>query len=85
VAHTQDAGLPVAGVEREFVGWLQARAWVSAESQRALFARAAEHLIGLRVLLPGHSTLWRLVASVSRARRRAWLRDAHRARHRRAA
>ena len=55
-------------VEREFVGWLQARAWVSAESQRALFARAAEHLIGLRVLLPGHSTLWRVVAS---ARERA--------------
>ena len=57
-----------AGVEREFVSWLQARAWVGAESQRALFARAAEHLIGLRVLLPGHSTLWRLVAS---ARERA--------------
>jgi Domain of unknown function (DUF4158) len=57
-----------AGVEREFVAWLRARAWVGAESQRALFARAAEHLIGLRVLLPGHSTLWQLVAS---ARERA--------------
>ena len=55
-------------VEREFVGWLQARAWVSAESQRALFARAAEHLIGLRVSPPEHSTLWRVVAS---ARERA--------------
>ena len=50
------------------MAWLRARAWVGAESQRALFARAAEHLIGLRVLLPGHSTLWRLVAS---ARERA--------------
>jgi hypothetical protein len=57
-----------AGVEREIVGWLQARAWVSAESQRALFARAAEHLIGLRVLLSGHSTLWRL-GSASRLAR----------------
>jgi hypothetical protein len=26
-----------------------------------LFARAAEHLIARRILLPGYSTLWRLV------------------------
>lgn len=49
------------GVEDELVGWLRARAWVSAESHRTLFARAAEHLIARRILLPGYTTLWRLV------------------------
>jgi len=40
-----------AGVEDELVGWLRARAWVSAESHPVLFARAVEHLIGAKVLL----------------------------------
>ncbi|MCA1681361.1 MAG: hypothetical protein LC790_22660 [Actinobacteria bacterium] len=30
------------------VEWLRARAWVTAESSRALFARAGEFLIGRR-------------------------------------
>jgi len=36
---------------------------MSAESHRVLFARAAEHLIARRILLPGYSTLWRLVGN----------------------
>ena len=51
------------GVEHELSLWLRARAWMSAESHRVLFARAAEHLIARRVLLPGYSTLWRLVGA----------------------
>jgi len=51
------------GVEDELVLWLRARAWVSAESHRVLFARAAEHLIARRILLRGYSTLWRLVGA----------------------
>lgn len=50
-------------VEDELVLWLRARAWVSAESHRVLFARAAEYLIARRILLPGYSTLWRLVGA----------------------
>ncbi|MBA2346853.1 MAG: DUF4158 domain-containing protein [Solirubrobacterales bacterium] len=51
------------GVQDDLTEWLRARAWMSAESHRALFARAAEHLIARRILLPGFSTLWRLVGS----------------------
>jgi hypothetical protein len=51
------------GVEPELVEWLRARAWVTAESSRALFARASELLMGRRILLPGWSTLWRLVGA----------------------
>jgi hypothetical protein len=36
---------------------------VTAESSRTLFARASELLIGRRILLPGWSTLWRLVGA----------------------
>jgi hypothetical protein len=62
-----------AGVEDELVGWLRARAWVSAESHPVLFARAVEHLIGAKVLLPGASTLWRLVgAAREHANERGW-------------
>jgi len=49
------------GVEDELVAWLRARAWVSAESHRVLFARAADHLSARQILLPGYSTLWRQV------------------------
>lgn len=52
-----------ASVEDELVLWLRARAWISAESHRVLFTRAAEHLTARRILLPGYSTLWRLVGS----------------------
>ena len=51
----------VQGVEDELALWLGARAWISAESHRVLFTRAAEHLTARRILLPGYSTLWRLV------------------------
>ncbi|MGO9955276.1 MAG: Tn3 family transposase [Solirubrobacteraceae bacterium] len=51
-------------VERELVRWLEARAWVSAESHRALFDRSVDHLIASKVLLPGASVLWRLVGTV---------------------
>ena len=61
------------GVEPELVEWLQARAWVTAESSRALFARASELLMDRRVLLPGWSTLWRLVGSAREtADERGW-------------
>ena len=47
--------------------------WVTAESSRALFARAGEFLIGRRILLPGWSTLWRLIGSArERADERRW-------------
>ncbi len=62
-----------AGVEPELVEWLRARAWVTAESSRALFARASELLVDRRVLLPGWSTLWRLVGSAREsADERGW-------------
>jgi hypothetical protein len=61
------------GVEAELVQWLRARAWVTAESSRTLFARASELLIGRRILLPGWSTLWRLVgAARESADERGW-------------
>jgi hypothetical protein len=54
--------------------WLQARAWIGAESHRVLFDRAVEHLISSKVLLPGASVLWRLVGTVrERANERGWL------------
>jgi TnpA family transposase len=63
-----------AGVELELVGWLEARAWVSAESHRALFERTVDHLIAEKVLLPGASVLWRLVGTArERANERGWL------------
>jgi len=46
---------------------------VTAESHPALFARAGEFLIGRRILLPGWSTLWRLVgAARESADERGW-------------
>lgn len=51
------------GVEADLVEWLRARGGVTAESHAVLFARAGEFLIGRRILLPGWSTLWRLVGS----------------------
>ena len=61
------------GVETELGEWLRARARVTAESSRALFARASEFLMGRRILLPGWSTLWRLVGSAREsADERGW-------------
>jgi hypothetical protein len=51
-------------VELELVRWLEARAWVSAESHRALFDRSVDQLISSKVPLPGASVLWRLVGAV---------------------
>jgi Domain of unknown function (DUF4158) len=51
-------------VEVELVRWLEARAWVSAESHRVLFDRSVDHLIASKVPLPGASVLWRLVGTV---------------------
>jgi hypothetical protein len=42
-----------AGVEPELVEWLRARAWVTAESSRVLFARASELLMGRRFSCQG--------------------------------
>jgi TnpA family transposase len=62
------------GVEPDLVEWLRARAWVTAESSRTLFARASELLMGRRILLPGWSTLWRLVgAARESADERGWM------------
>ena len=60
--------------QAELVGWLQARAWVGAETHGALFDRTVDHLISCEVLLPGASVLWRLVGTVrERANERGWL------------
>src|SRR5205823_3896287 len=60
------------GVRRELEEWLRARAWVAAERQGALVARAVERLIGQKVLLPGETVLARIVAGVrDEAARRA--------------
>ena len=60
--------------QAELTEWLQARAWIGAESHRVLFDRAVEHLISSKVLLPGASVLWRLVGTVrERANERGWL------------
>ena len=60
-------------VELELVRWLEARAWVSAESHMALFDRAADQLVAAKVLLPGASVLWRVVGTVrQRAQERSW-------------
>ncbi len=67
----QPFGAP--GVEDELAAWLHARAWVSAESHPVLFARAVEHLMGSKVLLPGASTLWRLIGTArEHADERGW-------------
>ena len=61
------------GVEEELNAWLRARAWVSAESHPVLFARAVEHLIAAKILLPGASTVWRLVSGArEHANERGW-------------
>jgi hypothetical protein len=43
------------GIEPELVECLRARAWVTAESSRSLFARASEFLMSRRVLLRSRS------------------------------
>jgi hypothetical protein len=51
-----------AGAEGELVAWLEARAWMTGDGPRAIFADAVDWLREARVLLPGVTTLARLVA-----------------------
>ncbi|MBG6089617.1 TnpA family transposase [Actinomadura viridis] len=62
-----------AEVEGELREWVDARAWTTGDGPKALFDAAASWLRERRVLLPGVSTLARLVASVREAaNQRLW-------------
>ena len=50
--------------EADFTGWVAARAWTSGDGPKGIFSDAVEWLRQRRVLLPGVSTLARLVARV---------------------
>jgi TnpA family transposase len=64
--------------EADLRAFLAARAWTSTEGPSVLFERATAWLFGHRTLLPGASTLTKLVAAVrAEAAERLWLHLAH--------
>jgi hypothetical protein len=57
----------------DFVGWLEARAWLNPERPSVLFDLAVARLIHRKVLLPGASVLSRLISSIrARTSTRLW-------------
>lgn len=60
-------------VEKEFAGWVAARSWTSGDGPKAIFLAGVAWLRKRKVLLPGVSTLARLVARIrDEQTRRLW-------------
>ena len=62
-----------AAADEDLERWVDARAWTTGDGPRAIFDDAVAWLFERRVLLPGVTTLARLVARVSdEATQRLW-------------